>query len=250
MVTGAGRGMGLAIARSLAENGAGVVLLDRDERVEAAAASLREMGLDAEGAIVDVTDEAQVGAAVDAIGERRGRLDIVVNNAGVISVEYLQDLTPTEFRRILDVNTVAPFVVARAAAPWLRRSGGGVILNSASAQAREGFIYTPHYAASKFGVMGLTQSLAKELAKDDIRVNAYCPGIVMTDMWGYLDGAWAAKLGDYQPGQLVQEWIDAIPMGRPASEADVANLILFLASDAASYITGQAINIDGGMQMD
>jgi meso-butanediol dehydrogenase / (S,S)-butanediol dehydrogenase / diacetyl reductase len=250
VVTGAARGMGFTIARSFAEAGAAVLLIDRDDSVHSAATELREAGLDARSAKADVTDDAQVAAAIADAGAEWGRIDIVINNAGVISVEYLADLTTDEFRRILNVNTVAPFVVTREAAPWLRKSEFGVVLNAASAQAREGFIYTPHYAASKFGVMGLTQSLAKEFAADGIRVNAYCPGIVKTDMWGYLDGAWASKLGDYQPGELVQEWIDDIPLGRPATEIDVANLLLFLASDAASYITGQTINIDGGMQMD
>lgn len=249
VVTGAARGMGLTISRSFAEAGAAVLLVDRDDQVHIAAEALRDAGLDVRGAVADVTNDEQVAVAIAAAGEEWGRIDIVINNAGVISVEYLDDLTTAEFKRILDVNTVAPFIVTREAAKWLRVSGSGVVLNAASAQARQGFIYTPHYAASKFGVMGMTQSLAKEFAKDGIRVNAYCPGIVKTDMWGYLDGAWASKLGDYQPGELVQEWIDDIPLGRPASEADVANLLLFLASDAASYITGQTINIDGGMQM-
>ncbi|KAA9148934.1 SDR family oxidoreductase [Microbacterium lushaniae] len=249
LVTGAARGMGFTIARSFAEAGAAVLLLDRSDHVREAAESLLAAGLDARGRVVDVTDESQVAAAVAAAGEEWGVIDVVINNAGVISVEYLQDLTTAEFQRILNVNTVAPFVVARECAPWVRKSAHGVILNAASAQAREGFIYTPHYAASKFGVMGLTQSLAKELAADNVRVNAYCPGIVKTDMWGYLDGAWAAKLGDYQPGELVDEWIADIPLKRPATEADVANLLLFLASDAATYITGQTVNIDGGMSM-
>lgn len=250
LITGAARGMGLAIARSFAEAGAAVCMIDRADVVVAAADSLVADGLDARGRVADVTDESAVVAAVAATGEEWGVIDVVVNNAGVITVDYLEDLTTEEFRRVLDVNTVAPFVVARETAKWLRKSDHGVILNAASAQAREGFIYTPHYAASKFGVMGMTQSLAKELAKDGIRVNAYCPGIVKTDMWGYLDGAWASKLGDYQPGELVDEWIADIPLKRPATEADVANLVLFLASDAASYITGQTVNIDGGMSMD
>lgn len=250
VVTGAARGMGLTIARAFGQAGAAVLLLDRLEDVVNSAKQLAHSGIDARGRVVDVTDDAQVRDAIAAAGAEWGVIDVVVNNAGVISVEYLQDLTTAEFQRVLNVNTVAPFIVAREAAQWLRKSESGVILNAASAQAREGFIYTPHYAASKFGVMGMTQSLAKELASDGIRVNAYCPGIVKTDMWGYLDGAWASKLGDYQPGELVDEWIADIPLKRPATETDVANLLLFLASDAASYITGQTVNIDGGMSMD
>ncbi|MCC5577829.1 SDR family oxidoreductase [Microtetraspora sp. AC03309] len=250
LVTGAARGMGCTISRSFAEAGAAVLLVDRDDQVHETAKRMRADGLDARACTADVTDDAAVKAAVAVAAEEWGRIDVLVNNAGVISVERLTDLTTEEFKRVLDVNTVGHFIVAREAVSLLRESGGGVILNAASAQAREGFIFTPHYAASKFGVVGMTQSLAKELAEDNIRVNAYCPGIVMTDMWGYLDGAWGAKLGDYRPGELVAEWIRDIPLQRPATEADVANLLLFLASDAASYITGQTINVDGGMSMD
>jgi meso-butanediol dehydrogenase/(S,S)-butanediol dehydrogenase/diacetyl reductase len=132
----------------------------------------------------------------------------------------------------------------------MRAAGkSGRLINTASGQARQGFIYTPHYAASKFGVIGLTQSLAKELAKTGITVNAFCPGIVATDMWSYNDNAWGKLLGDYKPGELMQQWIDAIPMGRAASGADVAGVVSFLASDDASYVTGQSINVDGGMFM-
>ncbi|MCS5732083.1 SDR family oxidoreductase [Herbiconiux moechotypicola] len=249
VVTGASRGMGYAIATAFAEAGGRVLLIDRDTAVDDAAARLVAQGFDVTGAVADVTDERRVAEVIRSIGERWSAIDVLVNNAGVISVEYLAELSTAEIERVLAVNTVAPLVLAREALPWLRKSTDAVVLNAASAQARKGFIYTPHYAASKFGVMGLTQSLAIELAPENIRVNAYCPGIVKTDMWGYLDGAWAEKLGDYSPGQLIDEWIDAIPLKRPAEESDVANLVLFLASDAARYITGQTVNIDGGMQM-
>ena len=118
-----------------------------------------------------------------------------------------------------------------------------------SGQARQGFIYTAHYAASKFGVVGITQSLAKELAPAGITVNAFCPGIIDTDMWSYNDSAWGKLLGDYKPGELMAKWVSEIPMGRAGKGEDVANLVAFLASDDASYITGQTINIDGGMFM-
>lgn len=125
----------------------------------------------------------------------------------------------------------------------------GRLINTASGQARQGFIYTPHYAASKFGVMGMTQSLAKELAKTGITVNAFCPGIITTDMWAYNDEAWGKLLGDYEPGELMAEWVSGIPMGRAGAGEDVAGVVAFLASEDAAYITGQTINIDGGMFM-
>ena len=110
-------------------------------------------------------------------------------------------------------------------------------------------IYTPHYAASKFGVVGITQSLAKELAPSGITVNAFCPGIIDTDMWAYNDQAWGKLLGNYQPGELMQEWVNNIPMKRIGRPEDVAGLVTFLASDDAAYITGQTINVDGGLFM-
>jgi meso-butanediol dehydrogenase/(S,S)-butanediol dehydrogenase/diacetyl reductase len=248
-VTGAARGIGHAIARGFAESGASVFLLDRDEHVMESAAELSGAGFEAHGVQADVTDESQMVSAFATIGKTWGTLDTLVNNAGIITINDLENTSVADFKRVLDVNTTAMFLATREAAPLLRAAGGGSVLNAASGQARQGFIYTPGYAASKFGVLGLTQSLAKELAKDNIRVNAYCPGIVRTEMWEYNDREWGSRLGDYKPGELIDEWIANIPLGRPASHSDVANLLLFLASDAATYITGQAINIDGGMFM-
>lgn len=249
VVTGAARGIGLGIGRAFAEAGASVLLLDRDPGVIEAAAALVADGFDAHGRVTDVTNEEQVTEAFSEAGRLWGKLDVLVNNAGIITISDLDDLTLDDFTRVLAVNTTAMFLCCKAAAPLLRKSASGVILNASSGQGRQGFIFTPHYAASKFAVIGMSQSLAKELAKDRIRVNSYCPGIVKTEMWEYNDREWGQRLGDYKPGELIQEWIDDIPLGRPAEAADVANLLLFLASDAATYITGQAVNIDGGMFM-
>jgi meso-butanediol dehydrogenase/(S,S)-butanediol dehydrogenase/diacetyl reductase len=249
VVTGAARGIGVGIAQAFAEAGASVVLADRDPQVEAAAADLRDAGYDTVGKQIDVTSEEDVHGLFADVTDRWGTLDVLVNNAGIIRINDLAETALEDFELVLRVNTTAAFLTAREAAPLLRAGGGGVILNAASGQARQGFIFTPSYAASKFGIVGLSQSLAKELASDNIRVNCYCPGIVKTDMWQYNDAEWGKRLGNYKPGELIQEWIDGIPLKRPAEAADVANLLLFLASDAASYITGQAVNIDGGMFM-
>jgi meso-butanediol dehydrogenase / (S,S)-butanediol dehydrogenase / diacetyl reductase len=250
VVTGAGRGLGLGIAQRFAGEGASVVLLDRDAAVVDVAAELgRATGGFSLGLACDVTEEARVAECFAEIEERLGRVDVLINNAGTITISTFEELTLEAWNTVLAVNTTGAFVCAKAALPLLRRSSGGRILNAASGQARQGFIYTPHYAASKFGVIGLTQSLAKELAKEQITVNAYCPGIVGTDMWAYNDREWGRLLGDYGPGELMAEWVAAIPLGRAGTSDDVANLLLFLASPEASYITGQSINIDGGMFM-
>jgi meso-butanediol dehydrogenase / (S,S)-butanediol dehydrogenase / diacetyl reductase len=250
VVTGAARGMGRGIAERFAEEGAAVVLVDRDPSVEDAASEVAARGTKTLGLIADITDEADVNGSFAAVSDRHGRVDVLINNAGVITISKLEELSLADWNRVLAVNTTGAFLCAKAAAAIMRRAGaGGRILNAASGQARQGFIYTPHYAASKFAVVGLTQSLAKELAKDGITVNAYCPGIVGSDMWDYNDREWGRLLGDYKPGELMAEWVAAIPLGRAGTNDDVADLLLFLASDAAKYITGQTINVDGGMFM-
>ncbi|MDO8107178.1 SDR family oxidoreductase [Isoptericola sp. b441] len=248
-IVGAGRGIGRAVAEAFAVSGAAVHMVDHAEMVHEAAAELAATGAEATSAVADVTVEGDVVRVFADLADRWGALDVLVNNAGVIRIDDLAHTTTEDFARVLAVNTTGQFVASREAYPLLKANGGGVILNAASGQARQGFIYTPSYAASKFGVVGLTQSLAKELAKDNIRVNAYCPGIVPTEMWEYNDREWGKRLGDYKPGELMQEWIDDIPLGRGATSSDIANALLFLASDAGSYITGQALNIDGGMFM-
>jgi meso-butanediol dehydrogenase/(S,S)-butanediol dehydrogenase/diacetyl reductase len=241
VVTGAAGGIGKGIAERFAGAGARVVLADRDARVTETAAELGGLGVQA-----DITDPDDVDRVFDAAD----RVDVLINNAGVITISRLEDLTLADWDRVLRVNTTGAFLCAQAAAARMRDQGaGGRILNAASGQARQGFIYTPHYAASKFGVVGLTQSLAKELAGDQITVNAYCPGIVGSDMWSYNDREWGRLLGDYEPGELMAEWIAGIPLGRAGTSDDVAALLLFLASDDAAYITGQTINVDGGMFM-
>ena len=241
VVTGAGGGIGKGIAARFAAEGATVVLADRSEAVLEAAAEVGGIGVQA-----DITDPADVTRVFDAAE----RVDVLVNNAGIITISKLEELTLDDWDRVLRVNTTGAFLCCQAAAALMRSQGrGGRILNAASGQARQGFIFTPHYAASKFGVVGLTQSLAKELAKDQITVNAYCPGIVGSDMWSYNDREWGRLLGDYKPGELMEEWVAGIPLGRAGTNDDVASLLLFLASDEAAYITGQTINVDGGMFM-
>lgn len=249
VVIGAARGIGKAVAAAFAGAGAQVLITDVNKDVHATAEELSSTGLTVTSMVSDVVRVEDLRAVFQHVAATWGTLDVLINNAGIISIKRLVDTTTEDFNRVLEVNTSGQFTAIREAYPLLKAAGGGVVLNAASGQARQGFVYTPSYAASKFGVVGLSQSLAKELAPDNIRVNAYCPGIVATEMWEYNDREWGRLIGGYEPGEYIARSIESIPLGRAATEADIANALMFLASDAASYITGQALNIDGGMFM-
>jgi meso-butanediol dehydrogenase/(S,S)-butanediol dehydrogenase/diacetyl reductase len=225
------------------------VLCANEERVHDVADEVRRLGRGALPIVADVTVRQQVEDVFDRAIQEFGGLDASIHNAGLITIAKIDDLTEQEWDKVLDVNTKGVFLCCQAAARHMKKQGHGKIINTASGQAREGFIYTPHYAASKFGVVGLTQSLAKELAPLGITVNAICPGIIDTDMWAYNDREWGKLLGHYEPGELMQEWVDGIPMQRVGTPEDVAGLVTFLASDDADYITGQTINVCGGLIM-
>lgn len=250
VVTGGNKGIGFAIAQRFASEGANLVIASIEENVVEAAAQLETNGGQAIGVICDVTDIKSVRALYKTAEDKFGEVNISVQNAGVITIAKIEDLSEKEWDFNLDVNTKGVFLCCQEAIRYFRKSGkGGKLINTASGQARDGFIYTPHYAASKFGVMGLTQSLAKEVALDGVTVNAICPGIIKTDMWDYNDRVWGEMLGDYGPGELMEDWVQNIPMKRAGTGSDVAATVAFLASSDADYITGQTINIDGGLIM-
>ena len=250
VITGGNRGIGLAMAKRFASEGANLVLGAIEPSVNEAAEELRRPGAEAVSVVCDVTDKGQVGLLYDAAEEAFGSVEISIQNAGIITIAKVEDLTEKEWDDTMEVNTKGVFLCCQEAITRMRKSGnGGKLINTASGQARDGFIFTPHYAASKFGVMGLTQSLAKEVAEEGITVNAICPGIIHTEMWDYNDRVWGALLGDYGPGELMNEWVQNIPMKRVGNGDDVAGLVAFLASSDADYITGQTINVDGGLIM-
>ena len=250
VVTGASRGIGAAIAARLSRDGAAVVLSANEPAIHAVAHSIKEQGGQVLAVEADVTAAADVARLYDEAERAFGRVHISVQNAGVITIARVEDLDEAAWDKVMAVNTKGVFLCCKEAIARIRKHGqGGRLINTASGQARQGFVFTPHYAASKFGVVGITQSLAKEVAKEAITVNAFCPGIIETDMWAYNDQAWGKLLGDYAPGELMKEWVENIPMGRAGQGDDVAGLVSFLAGPDASYITGQTINVDGGLIM-
>jgi meso-butanediol dehydrogenase/(S,S)-butanediol dehydrogenase/diacetyl reductase len=250
VVTGGSRGIGKGIAERFASEGAKVCISANEKIIHDTARELSDKGYAVIATETDVTRKEQVKELYAKVARDLGEVDVSCQNAGVITIARLENLTEQEWNKVLAVNTTGVFLCCQEAALRMVAAGKkGRLINTASGQARQGFVYTPHYAASKFGVVGITQSLAKELAPKGITVNAFCPGIIDTDMWAYNDAAWGKLLGDYKPGELMAEWVKGIPMGYAGKASDIGGLVSFLASDDASYITGQTINIDGGMFM-
>ena len=254
VITGACRGIGAGIAERFARDGANLVMVSNAERVHETAETLRQRyQADILSLQVDVTDEAQVQSLYEQAAARFGTIDVSIQNAGVITIDYYDRMPKADFEKVLAVNTTGVWLCCREAAKYMVKQNHGSLINTSSGQGRQGFIYTPHYAASKMGVIGITQSLAHELAPWNITVNAFCPGIIESEMWDYNDRVWGEILSTeqkrYGKGELMAEWVEGIPMKRAGKPEDVAGLVAFLASDDARYLTGQTINIDGGLIM-
>jgi NAD(P)-dependent dehydrogenase (short-subunit alcohol dehydrogenase family) len=245
LVTGAGSGIGAAIARALAEAGARVVVTDLDR--EAAARVAAEIGGVALG--LDVADAPATAAAFDAGEAAIGPIDLVCANAGVSSMARVQDLTEAEWDRNMAVNAKGVFLTNREALRrWLPRGIRGSIVNTASLAAKVGAPLLAHYSASKFAVVGFTQALAREVAPAGIRANCVCPGFVRTGMQAR-EVAWEAELRGITPEQVVAEYVAQTPLGRLEEPEDVSRVVVFLHSDLARFMTGQAVNVTGGVYM-
>ena len=236
VVTGGTRGIGYAIVKKYLENGAKVVLFgSKEESVDKAVQSLKEENPDwvVEGMWPNLTDAQEMADAIAKVGEKYGRLDILVNNAGVSQSTKLEDYQPEDFAGIMNLNVNALFNAIQPSVKIMRAQGGGVILNTSSMVSISGQKSGVGYPTSKFAVNGMTLSLARELGPSNIRVNGVAPGVTRTDMVAAL------------PEQMIQPLIATIPLRRVGEPEDIANAFLFLASDMASYITGEILSVDG-----
>ena len=236
VVTGGTRGIGFAVVKKFLENGAKVALLgSRQETVDKALQKIKEEDANAEvvGYWPNLMNAGEVEEVFTKVKDMYGSLDILVNNAGVSARDSFYEYKPEDFEKVIDLNVNSVFICAQAAAKIMKEQGGGVILNTSSMVSIYGQPAGVGYPASKFAVNGLTKSLARELGKDQIRVNAVAPGVTRTDIVAAL------------PEEMVKRLTATIPLGRVGEPEDVANAFVFLASDMASYVTGEILSVDG-----
>jgi len=238
LITGGARGIGREIALLFAKEGANTVICDVNlEQAEEAAKEIRDMGRDSIAFKADVTDSGDIQAMMDKILDKYKKLDILINNAGITRDNLVLRMSEEDWDKVIAVNLKGCFVCTKVAAKVMLKQHSGKIVNLASIIGIMGNSGQANYAASKAGIIGLTKSVAKELAPRGVCVNAIAPGFIKTDM--------TAKL----PEEIRKKMLSVIPLGRFGEAKDVANLVLFLSSESSSYITGQVVQIDGGMLM-
>ena len=253
LVTGAGRGIGRGIALRLARDGADVALVDvTADGISAVADEIAEVGSKSTTFVADVSDRDQVFAAVDHAASALGGLDIMVNNAGIALVGPLVDVTPDELKKLWAINVDGVLWGIQAAVAQFKKAKNkeqgkiSRIINASSIAGHDGFAMLGPYSATKFAVRALTQAAAKEHAADGITVNAYCPGVVGTDMWVEIDKRFAELTGAAE-GETYDKFVGGIALGRAETPDDVAGFVSYLAGPDADYMTGQAGLIDGGL---
>jgi 3-oxoacyl-[acyl-carrier protein] reductase len=239
IVTGAARGIGRMIALRFAEEGADVAFTDlsRDENMESLENELNKLGVKGKGYVSDASDFDQAHQAVDQVVEDFGKVDVLVNNAGITRDTLLMRMDEQMWDLVIKVNLKSVFNFTKAVQKYMLKARSGSIINMSSVVGVNGNAGQANYAASKAGILGFTKSVAKELGSRNVRCNAIAPGFIITDM--------TARL----PENVKEEWIKTIPLKRGGLPEDVANVTLFLASDLSSYMTGQTLQVCGGMSV-
>ena len=250
VVTGGGSGIGKAICKQFAHHGANVVVCDINmDAAEKVASEIRSLGKNSLALRIDVTNEEDVNGMVNKVVEEFGSLDVICNNAGVItSMKNVADITADEWERMFAVNTKGVFLCCKAVIPQMKKQGYGRIINTASQAGKKGIPLLGHYCASKAAVIMLTKTIALELATQNIHANCVCPGSVDTDMTD-MEAAIVSKMTGEPAEDIKQQWTDSVPMKKLASPRDIAKVFIFLASEYADYMTGQAVNVSGGQEM-
>lgn len=250
LVTGGGRGIGAGIAKYLAEAGADVVIADYTrELAEEGAAAISAVGRRTTAIQVDVRKPDSVVALIDAVEKQFGRLDIAMNNAGIVSLGGIGELTVEQWDDVIDINLRGVFLCCQAEIKLMRKHKFGRIINTSSIAGKVGFPALSHYSASKFGVIGFTNAIAKEVAKEGITVNALCPGIVGTGMWRGdtgLSKLWANP-GESEEQSWERHQQMFLPQGVAQTPQDMGQMVVYLAS--APHVTGQALAVDGGFSL-
>ncbi len=247
LITGGASGIGAGVAAVFAREGAHVVIGDLDvEAAERLATSMREAGQLATGVRLDVTSRASIDEALATIERLVGVPDVLVNNAGISTVRDFLGISDQDWDTMMNVNVKGVLLTTQRVLPGMIERGSGRIVNISSMAGKQGLPRLAHYCASKFAVIGLTQSLAFEVAAHNITVNAVCPGVVRTPLW---DDQSKGILNDLDGEKGWQSFVDGIPLGRPQSPEDMGEACLFFASDAASNITGESMNVSGGQQV-
>ena len=249
LITGAGRGIGQALTLRFAEEGCDVAVNDISEgNLKDTLEKIKECGVAAMPAVFDVSKYDEVKDAVNYVFDKFGKIDILINNAGISKIAPLEATTDEIWDSTIDINLKGTFNCMKAVLPLMAQRGYGKVINMSSQSGMQGNAQYSAYCASKFGIRGLTQALAIEYAKHKININALCPGVVLTPLWEDMIADYAKKRD--MPVEEVPAYLASkIPLKRLCEPDDVANAALFLASDEASYITGQSINISGGAIM-